>query len=403
MSYRVLIYCPDDHILYDGTIPEAHGIGGGVTARVRMGKALAGLGHSVQMLVNCPRRSMSDGVEYIPLSDAPDLSPEVLVITTSGGAYDLSPARRLDGRPRFTAMWVHGLDEPGGWKDLSIDAVYAVSNFICEEIHKDWLPEGFPTLVTYNGLDEAAFRQAEADPPERDPFALVYLSHPSKGLEAALALVRRLRRIDERFHLVVFGGESLWGQPDVARLGEPGVEYAGRIGQRRLARELMSAGFAIGLQSRLEPFGYAVTEAMRGGCVVLASPVGAYPELIHDGVDGLLVDGDPGTDATVRAAAERILACIREPSMTAGLRAAARSVPWTADLAARTWIGHWDLVLGSNEPGVSSGTCRHCGGRITELADGEHCTTCGHFQLRNPPRVEPRGQPSMSSPDASVE
>lgn len=403
MTYRVAIFCPDQHIPYDGTTPEEHGIGGGITARVRMGRALASQGHQVKMLVNCPARSEHDGVEYIPLSESPGPAPEVLIVTTSGGAYDVSAARDLDWNPRFTALWVHGLDEPGGWKDLSVDAVYAVSNFVCDGIHKDWLPDGFPALVTYNGLDDAAFRQEESDPPVRDPFELVYLSHPSKGLDAARALVRRLRTVDERFHLVVFGGESLWGQADEPRAGEPGIQYAGRIGQRRLARELMAAGFAVALQSRLEPFGFAVTEAMRGGCVVLASPVGAHPELIHDGVDGLLIGGDPNSPTALGSAVERILACLRDPSMTAGLRAAARRVPWTADLAARTWTGHWDQVLDPRGAIVSTGTCPRCGSPTTELADGEHCTGCGRFQQRSRTLDVPRHQQPMSEPNTSVE
>ncbi len=39
--YRVVIYCPDRHIVYDGRTPDEIGVGGGITARVRMARALA--------------------------------------------------------------------------------------------------------------------------------------------------------------------------------------------------------------------------------------------------------------------------------------------------------------------------------------------------------------------------
>ena len=64
--YDVTIYCPDHHLVYDGRTADRQGIGGGVTARIRLSRALASLGHRVTMLVSCPREDTYNAVRYVP-------------------------------------------------------------------------------------------------------------------------------------------------------------------------------------------------------------------------------------------------------------------------------------------------------------------------------------------------
>jgi glycosyltransferase involved in cell wall biosynthesis len=73
--------------------------------------------------------------------------------------------------------------------------------------------------------------------------------------------------------------------------------------------------------SRFEVFGLTVTEAMAMGAPVVAARVGGIPEIIRDGVDGLL--HRPGDSADL---AGRILAMLSDPTRAAemGRRAAAR-------------------------------------------------------------------------------
>ena len=79
MPLRVVLYCPDRHLTYDGRTPDDVGVGGGVTARVRMARGLARLGHDVTQVVNCPRRETIDGVDYRPLDDPGQLQADVAV------------------------------------------------------------------------------------------------------------------------------------------------------------------------------------------------------------------------------------------------------------------------------------------------------------------------------------
>ncbi len=205
MSYRVALYCPDRHLVYDGRTPDEVGVGGGVTARVRMGRALARLGHAVTQVVNCPRRETIDGVEYLPLNEATRLQADVIVFNTSGGGLDLSPAVALEASARLRIVWVHGTQVPHGLDKLPHDTIYAVSNYVGRIARREWGAPASQLFVTYNGYEEGAFAAGEAEAPRRDPHQLIYFSHPSKGLETAREVLAILRRADPRFHLEVAG------------------------------------------------------------------------------------------------------------------------------------------------------------------------------------------------------
>ena len=80
------------------------------------------------------------------------------------------------------------------------------------------------------------------------------------------------------------------------------------------------AGFDIfAFPSLREGFPYAVIEAMRSGCPVVASRIGGIPEAITDGEDGLIVD--PGSTASLQAALERL---VSDPTCRARLGINAR-------------------------------------------------------------------------------
>ena len=87
---QIVIYCPDRHFLYDGTTPDQAGVGGGLTARIRIAAALARRGHRVSVICNCPRETAHRGVLYQPLDSVSQIQTDVLMMHSSGGAFDLS-------------------------------------------------------------------------------------------------------------------------------------------------------------------------------------------------------------------------------------------------------------------------------------------------------------------------
>jgi glycosyltransferase involved in cell wall biosynthesis len=82
-----------------------------------------------------------------------------------------------------------------------------------------------------------------------------------------------------------------------ARAGDGDVRFAGRVDYAELQRLRARAALAIVPSRSAETFGLAAAEAMAAGVPVVASRVGALPELVEQ--DGLV---DPG-DATALAKA----------------------------------------------------------------------------------------------------
>lgn len=380
MRFRVVLYCPDRHLTYDGLTPEAVGVGGGVTARVRMARALARLGHQVTQIVNCPRRETIDGVEYVPLDGAGKIEADVVIFNTSGAALDLTPARALSISARLRIVWLHGTQSPRGMDALGADVHYAVSNFLAKRMVAGWPIRADHIFVTYNGFDAVTLQQAAAAAPARDPYQLIYFSHPSKGLETACAVLERLRVADDRFHLEVAGGERLWGGEEAVRRLPPGVTCHGLLGQRALMCLLLQSAYALQMQDREEPFGLAVVEAMGADTIVVCSPVGALSELVGDSQRGIAVEGDH-RHPHVRAEAGRVVLGLHaELLQRERLAQAARAWALDTDTLARAWTQDWQARLGQATPDLAP--CEFCGGDAWRLADGDHCSACGLFTRR---------------------
>lgn len=380
---EITIYCPDRHILYDGMTPDQVGVGGGITARLRLAAALARCGHRVCLVGNCPRHELYKGVEYIPLTACKAIRCDTLVMHSSGGDLDLTPllALKVDATVRVLAL--SGVDLPKGTPELRVDSFYACSNFLRIPILASPLLRVAPEMlfVSYYGVNRWNYKRFWD--PSRDSRRLMYSSHPSKGLDAARSVAHQLREKDGRFSLHIFGGDRLWGGSDRPLAPEPGVFYGGLMNQRQLAQEYKRSGFLIQLQTRPEPFGIVLVEALAAGCLVVASPVGALSEIVKHGENGFLVEGDPADPGTKARAAEAILGVCSDGARLRAMRRKASREPLGWDKLAEAWVQHF-IWLAQGRPAGSAlaaqSRCPVCGGEDLALADGVHCTACGLFR-----------------------
>ncbi len=142
-----------------------------------------------------------------------------------------------------------------------------------------------------------------------------------KGIPYALEALRRIRSDLPRAHLVIAGdGEKA---AELRRLASK-LGVADRVfwlGWRADAAELMAAFDVFLLPSLHEGFGLVLLEAMSRRVPIIASKVGAIPEIVVDGETGILVQP---RDAGGLAAAMTVLLKDRALRKYMGLLGAAR-------------------------------------------------------------------------------
>jgi glycosyltransferase involved in cell wall biosynthesis len=133
----------------------------------------------------------------------------------------------------------------------------------------------------------------------------------AKALEVAFAAVDRV----EAASLVVVGdGEE---REALEAIAGPRVRFLGALARGRVL-EVMAAADAVVLSSAWENFPNVLVEALAVGTPVIATRVGGVPEIVEDGVNGLLVP--PGDRQALAAAISRF---IDDGALRARLEAAA--------------------------------------------------------------------------------
>ena len=169
-----------------------------------------------------------------------------------------------------------------------IDRFITPSNFL-----KSKLIEGKFDPARIECIPNFADLAGFAGLPEKDYFCYVgRLSH-EKGLDV---LIRAAASLDAGRLLVVGDGPEADGLKALAReLGANRVEFAGYRSGEELGRILAESQFVV-LPSRwYENLPYTVMEAFASSKAVVASRIGGIPEMVDDGVNGLLFPaGDSG-------------------------------------------------------------------------------------------------------------
>ncbi len=147
---------------------------------------------------------------------------------------------------------------------------------------------------------------AELVPPKAARFRLVWLGRleqlkdPDTAIEAFRGLPPGLRG---RCELVVVGGGSRLENLRAGAAG-PAVKFVGECGGETALAWIKSSDLMV-VSSHYESFGLAILESLGLGVPVLASHTGGIPEIIRDGIDGLLVK--PADPDAMRAAMIRLL------------------------------------------------------------------------------------------------
>ena len=273
-------------------------------------------------------------------------------------------AKLLYGIPHVAT--VHSLEPLRPWKAEQLGGGYALSSFcersavlgadavvaVSQEMRRDVLgayPELDPARVhvILNGIDTDEYRPDDATDvlerhgidPARPSVVFVGRVTRQKGLAHLLAAAPS---IDPRAQLVLCAGAP--DTPELAReitsLTEDVRAHRGNLVliegmlPKRDLMQILSHATVFVCPSIYEPLGIVNLEAMACGTAVVATRTGGIPEVVEDGITGLLVPFEVGDPATREPAsptefaaeiADRVNTLLAEPSLAARMGAAGRA------------------------------------------------------------------------------
>ncbi|MCL4263428.1 MAG: glycosyltransferase [Anaerolineae bacterium] len=194
------------------------------------------------------------------------------------------------------------------WVDLYIANSHAGARWLAEQAH---VPPAKIRAI-HSGLDAAPFMQAAKGQirpslpisPSTPLIVSVGNLRKVKDQQTLIHAAHQLRQQGHPFHLLLVGDgqqratlEQLTGNLNMA-------EHITFMGRRADVSDILADSDIKVLSSRSEGLPAAIMEAMAAGLPVVATAVGGVPELVQDGLTGLLV---PPDDASALADALAVL------------------------------------------------------------------------------------------------
>jgi glycosyltransferase involved in cell wall biosynthesis len=342
-----------------GLVPWHPNSGGGQIIAHKISEALAQPGHDVHHVAIAPEehRRELDGAEVCCILSGPSLIasiPHALQLSRSNrlDEYDIvhvhaanetlgyclahALARRLGPKPKLLisiyAPKAYAFPRSVGEIATGLschcaDLVFSLSEFSKRDIARAYRVSSAKIVVTYAGVDSSFTPESHSLPRSgSEPFVLMYCgrmngSREQKGTDVLLkSLPMVIREHDIVLNMVGAGPRldqyrALAQQLNVDRH----VRFLGFVEHGQMPAHYRQADLFV-LPSRRESFGLVLAEAMACGLPVVATTAGAIPEVVDDGVTGILVPPDDP-----RALSNGINALLSDPAEMEAMGAAGRA------------------------------------------------------------------------------
>lgn len=262
---------------------------------------------------------------------------------TLHGVPHVITAHSLEPRRPWKAEQLSGGYRVSSWVERTAyehaDAIIAVSNGMRADV-LDCYPTVHPERVhvVRNGIDADLYRPvADTDALRR------FGADPSRPIVAFVGRITRQKGVGHLLaaaHHIDHGAQLLLcaGAPDTSEIeaearaavvelaaARPGVIWVPDMLPIEDIRQVLSAAAVFICPSVYEPLGIVNLEAMACGTAVVASAVGGIPEVVDDGVTGLLVPYDEHRpEAFQLGLADRVNELLADPDRVAAMGQAGR-------------------------------------------------------------------------------
>jgi len=195
--------------------------------------------------------------------------------------FDWKPMTYALGRssPPFVTT-IHGFSQP---QILAAYYACAQRSFFCSISDADRDPGLSYLATTYNGIDATSFTFREK---AGDYLLFLGRFHPEKGTHLAIEIARKA---GVRIKLAGIQHDETYFRELIApQIDGDAVQLLGEV--RGAARdELLGNALAlVHMTTRPERFGLTLIEAMACGTPILGAQMGSIPEIVRDGITGIL-------------------------------------------------------------------------------------------------------------------
>jgi N-acetyl-alpha-D-glucosaminyl L-malate synthase BshA len=217
------------------------------------------------------------------------------------------------------------------------DGLTAVSSYLREETYTAFGCGGCAVEVIHNFIDPAVYDRSRYAPTLKDTFGrgraiLMHVSNfrPVKRVKDVVRIFAAIQQtVPSVLVMVGDGPERVLAEQEARALGVHEVTYF--LGRIDAVAPLLASADLFLLPSASESFGLSALEALACGVPVVASRTGGLPEVVADGVTGVLrdvgdVDGMAAAGATILADRERWTSMSRAAAADARARFAESDV-----------------------------------------------------------------------------
>lgn len=313
---KIHLFSPVHFEKWDYRNSTEGGIGGSETCHTEMAWRLARRGYEMHSYSPIPSDCQPEwrGTHWHSLEDANFKEEGLWVFFRS--TVEINKLEKKPGQ-----VWWLLLQDEGCTGAITQETVDKIDNVIALcQWHRGHIEKCWPVLrnkivVSTNGIKVDLIRDIEAEGiPERNPKKLIYASSPDRGLLTLLKIFPKAKEIvpDLELHcfygvdniekLIAFNPRFSHYKGFVSKLkkalDQPGVHWRGRVSQRELYREWLTAGIWAYPTHFGETSCITCMEAQALGATPITNPYWALAENVRYGV---WITGDPQNNSLIQA------------------------------------------------------------------------------------------------------
>lgn len=266
---------------YDFSTLEKEPLGGSEASLLRVAKYLVEQGHNVTVYQECRKRRARDGGALFAHSDTTFDYPDIVVHMRTA---EMLPALSKEFNRAKHYIWHHDLGSAQLKDELEIYIGLKPNCIFVSDYHRhQWIDfiKGYTDKIELES-SRTIYNPVCVDgvevinPEDFNPYKLVFLSSPHKGLKQTLTVLDMLRERDKRFMLHLFNP----GYLDCVGQSHPGIVYHGPLPQKEMLEKSKDALCLFTCNHIFpETFGLVHAEMASLGVPPIAHDFGATREL----------------------------------------------------------------------------------------------------------------------------